>query len=243
MTMEVKLIAMTGLLSPDLTQVGVGGVGGAEILCDHAARTCVSAEPGEIPGADGDGVPSSELRSLRQTVSSHHDSVTEHASYTFQIEGVSRALLAQLSRHRLMSLSVQSQRYVSFTDGNFDYVLPESIRDNEDAWADYSGLMESIDEYYNVLVNDHNIPPEDARMILPNACTTNIILTANARELKHIFLMRCCNRAQAEIRELAERMLEQCRKVSPVLFADAGPSCVRYGSCPEGKRSCGRCRE
>ena len=141
-----------------------------------------------------------------------------------------------MSRHRLISLAVQSQRYVNKVA--FEYVTPESIRDNPNALEQYEWGMKAIQKVYNTMLS-WGVDKEDARLILPNACTTNIVLTANARELRHIFALRCCERAQWEIRELANKMLKICREVSPTIFEDAGPSCVRDGFCREAK-SCGR---
>ena len=172
-------------------------------------------------------------------MASGHMSVIEHASYTFLIEGVSRALLAQLTRHRIASFSVQSQRYVQME--HMEYVTPPTIEANEGAKAAYDRMMARIDEMYHQLIA-HGIPAEDARFVLPNACETSLVLTMNARELHHLFELRCCNRAQWEIREMADKMREQCREVEPELFSKAGPGCVR-GKCPEGKKSCGQPRK
>ena len=159
-----------------------------------------------------------------------HHSVIEHAVFTFSVEGVSRALTHQLVRHRVASYSQQSQRYVSMKEPS--YVTPHTVQDDPEALKVFedTGKLESM-----------GIPAEDARYLLPNGCTTNITITMNARELLHFFSLRCCNRAQWEIREMADRMLELCREVSPVIFRDAGPPCVR-GPCPEGKLSCGKPR-
>ncbi len=177
-------------------------------------------------------------RSRKGAMASGHMSVTEHASYTFRVEGVSRALLAQITRHRIASFSVESQRYVQMDD--MQYVTPPTIAANYAAEAAYASAMDEIEGLYHQLIA-YGIPAEDARFVLPNACETKLIMTMNARELLHFFSLRCCNRAQWEIRELAGEMLELCRDVSPELFKKAGPGCVR-GKCPEGKMSCGRPR-
>lgn len=174
-------------------------------------------------------------RIIRKCRNSGHLSVFEHASFTFRIEGVSRALSHQLVRHRLASYSQKSQRYVS--ENSFGYVTPESIRKNKDALASYIMIMNDTKYKYKMLINA-GIPKEDARYILPNACTTQLIMTMNARELLHFFQLRCCNRAQWEIRELANKMLELCKKVAPVLFEEAGAPC-EHGECPEAE-SCGK---
>ena len=215
--MKVELIAYTPI--PDA-------------VCNMASGTCVSED---IPVME---MSVNRFRALKGALKSGHESVVEHASFTFAISGVSRALTHQLVRHRMASYSQQSQRYVRMD--NFDIVIPQSIKDNMDAWDDYSTLMMYVRDLYDVMVNDYNIPEEDARYILPNACTTNIVVTMNARELRHFFRLRCCTRAQWEIREMANKMLELCKEVAPTIFADAGASCVATGRCPEGKKSCGR---
>ena len=171
-----------------------------------------------------------------------HLSVTEHASFTFAVEGVSRALLAQLTRHRIASFSVQSQRYVSMADG-FDYVIPPAIEAlGEDERQEFIRQMETMHTWYcrwqEKLGGAKESANEDARFVLPNAAATRLVMTMNARELMHFFSLRCCNRAQWEIRELAHRMLELARPTAPFVFADAGAPCVR-GACPEGKMTCG----
>lgn len=217
--MKVELIAYTP--NPDA-------------VCNMAAGTCVSEN---IPVLE---TSVNRYRALKGALAAHHESVAEHVTFSFAISGVSRALLAQLSRHRLMSLSVQSQRYVKLDD--FEYEIPKSIQDDEGARDVFINCMTCINDIYCSLIEDHHIPAEDARAVLPNACTTNIVLTANARELRHIFALRCCSRAQEEIRELANRMLELCKEVAPILFEDAGPSCVQTGRCPE-KKSCGKVKK
>ena len=175
-----------------------------------------------------------------------HLSVTEHASFTFAVEGVSRALLAQLTRHRIASFSVQSQRYVSMADG-FDYVVPPSISAlGADAEAEFVRQMEQMHAWYcqwqEKLGGAGESANQDARFVLPNAAATRLLVTMNARELLHFFELRCCNRAQWEIREMAWKMLACCREAAPALFAHAGPACVS-GPCPEGKNTCGRANE
>jgi len=172
-----------------------------------------------------------------------HESVLEHTSFTFGIEGVSRVLLAQLTRHRIASFSVQSQRYVSYENG-FGYIIPESIKElGNDAVEKYRIQMETIEVWYKEwqksLGNNGEKSNEDARFVLPNACETRIMVTMNTRELMHFFALRMCNRAQWEIREMAEQMFRLCLKTAPALFINAGPACIR-GTCPEGEKSCGK---
>ena len=168
-----------------------------------------------------------------------HESPIEHASYTFAVEGVSRALLAQLTRHRIASYSVQSQRYVNKSD--FDYVVPPSIAADSEAAEMFDKCMGMLDTYY-AYFTAVGIPAEDARFVLPNASDTRIIFTMNARSLHNFFKLRCCNRAQWEIRAMADEMLRLCREVSPVLFKRAGPSCAVSGKCSEGAMCCGEPR-
>lgn len=175
-------------------------------------------------------------KALPRVIAMGHLSVVEHAAFTFSVEGASRSLTHQLVRHRIASFSQQSQRYVSMEGAGF--VVPHTVEANPEAEGLYKETMERIWAAYARLV-ELGVPNEDARYVLPNGCTTNITITMNARELLHFFSLRCCSRAQWEIREMACQMLELCRKVSPLIFKDAGPACVR-GPCPEGEKSCGR---
>lgn len=175
-----------------------------------------------------------------------HLSVTEHASFTFAVEGISRALLAQLTRHRIASFSVQSQRYVSMA-GGFDYVIPPSISAlGEQEEQEFIRQMEQMHAWYcqwqEKLGGAGEASNQDARFVLPNAAATRLLVTMNTRELLHFFGLRCCNRAQWEIREMAWQMLACCREAAPALFAHAGPACVS-GPCPEGKNTCGKAAE
>lgn len=193
-----------------------------------------------------------------------HESPVEHVSFTFGIEGVSRSLLAQITRHRIASYSVQSQRYVPLTNC-FNYVLPPEIEAIPEAKEEYIRAMEEDQKHYenltNILREKHlknllaegkdekaakraaeKMAIEDARFVLPNACETKIMMTMNVRSLQHFFQLRCCNRAQWEIRAVADEMLRCCLEVAPELFKKAGPPCVR-GACPEGKMSCGKALE
>lgn len=186
-------------------------------------------------------------RARTNAMESGHYSVAEHATFTFEIDGVSRALLAQLTRHRIASFSVLSQRYVYQDQGEgFPYVVPITIqRMGEWAMNTFAHQMKTINGWYKDWCDDikeagfsAREAKEDARYVLPNACQVKLGCTMNARELMRFFELRCCNCAQWEIRELAWRMLLECKQVAPKIFAAAGPGCVR-GMCPE-KRSCGR---
>ena len=182
-------------------------------------------------------MPDDKVRSvLRTVISSGHLSTLEHASYTFAVDGVSRALTHQLVRHRLASYNQQSQRYVKFTNG-LACVKPDSVKENPEVEAVFDQAIEAAVAAYQKLL-EAGVPAEDARYLLPNAAESKIVITMNVRELLHFFNLRCCNRAQWEIRDMAHRMLELARPTAPYIFADAGPGCVR-GRCPEGKMTCG----
>ena len=174
---------------------------------------------------------------IRKVLASGHDGILEHASFTFAIEGVSRVLTHQLVRHRIASYSQQSQRYVENAFGGEWYIVPKSIAENPSALMLYKDIMNRDASCYLALV-DMGIPKEDARYVLPNATETKIIVTMNARALLHFFRLRCCNRAQSEIRAMADEMLKAVQGVAGVLFEKGGAPC-EHGKCPEGAMSCG----
>lgn len=192
-----------------------------------------------------------------------HQSPLEHVSFTFAIEGVSRSLTHQLVRHRIASYSQKSQRYVR--EGSFEYIIPKDIQANEALKGLFIKAMEEQQKTYDILAGGlkeqhlnrllaegmsdgkaeataEKMAIEDARYVLPSACETKILVTMNARTLLHFFKVRCCNRAQWEIRNTAIEMLKACKNTAPRLFAVAGPDCV-YGTCSEGAMSCGKMRE
>ena len=179
---------------------------------------------------------------VHKIMSMGHDSVLEHASFTFGIEGVSRTLLAQITRHRVASFSVQSQRYVSYESG-FGYIVPPKIEAlGEDAVAEFEQQMATIHQWYTdwqKKLGTGEGGNEDARFVLPGACETRMMVTMNVRELRHFFSLRMCSRAQWEIRALAAEMHRLCMEVAPTLFENAGPGCLR-GACPEGEKTCGK---
>jgi thymidylate synthase (FAD) len=174
---------------------------------------------------------------VRKLVDMGHFSTLEHVSFTFAIEGVSRVLTHQLVRHRIASYSQQSQRYVK--EHNFATIMPPSISARPDAREKFEAINKEIQRLYTEWT-EMGIPAEDARYILPNAAETKIVVTMNARTLHHFFELRCCSRAQWEIRTLAEKMLLEVKKIAPALFENAGPTCVTQGICHEGTMSCGR---
>jgi thymidylate synthase (FAD) len=173
---------------------------------------------------------------LATIMKSGHFSTLEHASYTFAVDGVSRALTHQLVRHRLASYNQQSQRYVTFS-AEPEVVLPQTVASDAEALSAFNTAIDVAYATYAQLV-EAGIPAEDARYVLPNACVTKIVVTMNIRELLHFFEVRCCHRAQWEIQELAHRMLELVEPTAPYLFLDAGAAC-RRGPCAEGKMTCG----
>lgn len=199
-------------------------------------------------------------RFLQLLIDLNHQSPIEHISFTFGVEGVSRTLTHQLVRHRIASFSQQSQRYVKLEQ--FDYIMPPAIENNKEAKELFEQAMAEDQKYYdkitNILFEEHykkyieleftekeakskaeKDSIEDARYIFPNACETKIVFTMNARSLLNFFKLRCCNRAQWEIRELAIQMLKEVKNIYPTLFKNAGPSCIG-NPCPEGKMTCGK---
>lgn len=191
-------------------------------LCGKAAAICYDSKNYES--------------ALKHSAGAGHTSVLEHASFTFEISGISRATLAQLTRHRIASFSVQSQRYVKLD--NPELIIPETIR-NSDLYAKAESTMQCCMDLYKMLI-DAGIPAEDARFVTPQAVPTSLVMTMNCRELLHFFRLRTCNRAQWEIRQLADEMLRICRKKSPEIFGNAGADCVN-GACHE-KKPCGKPR-
>ena len=233
----------------------------AEKIISAAAKLCYS--PVSINEIMTNIDEENSQKFVKMLSSFGHESPIEHVSFTFGIEGISRACLAQLTRHRIASYSVQSQRYVR--EDKFEYVTPPEIKENDDLKQIYDEAISYIHNKYikitNILKEKHyknfikngddektaaskseKKAIEDARFLLPNACNTKMILTMNARSLKHFFELRCCNRAQWEIRNLACEMLKLVKEVAPTLFFNAGPKCVR-GECGEGKMSCGKAKE
>ena len=203
-----------------------------------AARLCYSASGAEELADRMDDAVVKKM--VRKMVTIGHGSTLEHVSFTFGIEGVSRVLTHQLVRHRIASYDQQSQRYVAAH--GFEYIVPPSIEAKPEARACFERIIAEIRNTYDVLT-DMGIPKEDARYVLANATETKILVTMNARSLLHFFNLRCCNRAQWEIREMAYKMLAEVKKVAPALFFRAGATCIQTGSCPEGELTCGRFSE
>lgn len=226
-----------------------------------AAKLCYSHS--DVTEISENLTEESTAKFVKMLSSFGHESPIEHVSFTFGIEGVSRALLAQITRHRIASYSVQSQRYVTMDD--FPFVTPPEIEKIPEAKAIFNEAMEADRRYYDKLselLKEHHKKEnlacgmedkaaekaaekkanEDARFVLPNACETKMVITMNARSLLNFFKVRCCNRAQWEIREVAEKMYSLVYEIAPNLFANAGPSCAS-GGCSEGKMTCGKAAE
>lgn len=203
-----------------------------------AARLCYSAIGAEELA---ERLSEEKVREMvRKMVKLGHASTIEHVSFTFGIEGVSRVLTHQLVRHRIASYDQQSQRYVA--SHGFQYIMPPTIAGNPAASEKFTALMEEIRRAYDALT-ELGVPKEDARYVLANAAETKILVTMNARSLLHFFNLRCCNRAQWEIRDMAYKMLAEVKRVAPTLFRNAGASCVNTGRCPEGDMTCGKFAE
>ncbi|SKA74926.1 thymidylate synthase (FAD) [Paucidesulfovibrio gracilis DSM 16080] len=193
---------------------------------------------GEIP-------PEKQAGLVSRVLESGHDSPVEHVSFSFAVEGISRACSHQLVRHRLASYSQQSQRYV--TESDMEYILPPAIARIPEARERFEAFMQEVGSAYadlrDILVAHGRASKanEDARFVLPQAAETKIVLTMNCRALRHFFHLRCCARAQWEIRALADAMLVICREKLPAIFATAGARCVELGYCPESERfTCGK---
>ncbi|MBW6468851.1 MAG: FAD-dependent thymidylate synthase [Coriobacteriia bacterium] len=199
-----------------------------------AARLCYA--PVGAAALFEDMTAESVRKVLRTIMNSGHFSALEHVSYTFAVDGVSRAMTHQLVRHRLASYNQQSQRYVAY-DEEPTFIVPPSVADDPAARERFDAAASAAFAAYRELV-ESGIPAEDARYLLPNAMETKIVITMNVRELLHFFELRCCKRAQWEIRDLALRMLALAEPTAPYVFMDAGASC-RRGPCREGKMTCG----
>ena len=203
----------------------------ADRLCGAIARSCYSSDDaGELMGGD-----KTYWDTLKGVIKSGHHSVIEHAVFTFNIAGISRVTSHQLVRHRVASYTQQSQRYVRADV--IDTVIPESIKT-----VGGGKLIDTLEEtVYEIAekLRTVGVPEEDIRYLYPNGMRTNIVVTMNARSLLNFFSLRCCDRSQWEIRELANRMLALCKGVAPIIFENAGAPCTR-GVCPEGTRGCGK---
>lgn len=225
-----------------------------ELLCSTAEPEKIIALAAKLCYSHADiaqlreGVSRQDIsKYIASLIAMGHLSPVEHASFTFGIEGVSRALLAQITRHRIASFSVQSQRYVrAGRQEIFNYIIPPSIQElGAEATERFTAQMAQMQAWYNewleLLGDKGEESNQDARFVLPNACETKMVVTMNARELMHFFSLRCCNRAQWEIRYVAWEMYKLAYGAAPYLFEEAGPSCIR-GACAEGKKTCGQAK-
>lgn len=183
---------------------------------------------------------SNKIKEICKNNDIKNDEIMKHISFVFSVEGISRSCSHQLVRHRVAAFSQQSQRYIKIKKLNDHVIIPPNIREND--LLTFKKLIDEIKNSYEKMLL-HNIPKEDARFILPNAAETNLLVTMNGYALKHFFGLRCCNRAQWEIKEVAEFMLDLVKKVEPDLFKKIGPYCVQYGTCPEGSFTCGKMAE
>lgn len=199
----------------------------------EAARLCYSSKSIQEISDFLDQEKQKEL--IEKIMRLGHYSVLEHVCFTFGIEEISRITSHQLVRHRIASFSQRSQRYVKVRQEKL-VVIPKTIKKDGNLFSRFEELSTKCFDFYQEMINK-GIPAEDARYILPQAVNTSIIFTANARELIHFFRLRCCSRAQWEIRELAIEMLHLVKKVAPIIFKNAGPPCL-VGPCPEGEMSC-----
>ncbi len=240
--MKVKLLAHT----PD-----------PEKVISMAAKLCYSAVG--VDQIEENLTDESVDRFLNMLINIGHESPLEHVSFTFAVEGISRACSHQLVRHRIASYSQQSQRYVKLDQ--FEYIIPPEIEAVKEAKEVFIQAMEEdqksydklvdilFDKHYNNMIKDGKNEKEakrqaekkaieDARYVFPNACETKVVFTMNTRSLYNFLNHRCCERAQWEIRELSIEMLRQLKQVAPILFNNIGPKCVK-GPCPEGNMTCG----
>lgn len=203
-----------------------------------ACRTCYSADsPLNIYDCDSAQDEEKMLKLISRVISSGHYSTIEHIQVSFAINNISRACSHQLVRHRHMSFSQKSQRYVK-EKGQFDYLTPETIEKNEELNKKFDEFMAKVSEFYLELT-EAGIPAEDARAVLPNAASTSMVASLNLREMIHLANLRLCTRAQKEIRILVKRMCDELIKEEPWLKDYLVPKCERFGFCDEDK-SCGR---
>ena len=202
------------------------------------ARTCYNAGSPIDLFEDIENISEDKkLKLVKGCIESAHESVLEHTQLTFAIEGVSRSLLAQITRHRIsVSFSVQSQRYVNLED-KFDYVIPNTLQDEGDLQECFTNAMLQCHENYKELINK-GVKPEDARSVLPNACCTNMVASFNLRSFIHLCHLRLCSHSQLEIRQLVKEMVKEVVKVEPWLKPYLVPKCILLKGCNEHK-SCG----
>ncbi len=205
-------------------------------------KTCVSAIRQCYAYVSADKIKQSitqamQKRLIKLVLSSGHTSTLEHANFTFAVQGISRTCTHQLVRHRIASYSQQSQRYVKM-GSNFNYIIPPAIGNNKKFLKIFKNQILQAKKVYDELIKA-GFKKEDARFLLPNSSETKIVITMNARALLHFFEKRLCIRAQWEIRQMADLMLKQVKKIAPNIFRYAGPTCKTQKICWEGDMSCG----
>jgi thymidylate synthase (FAD) len=210
--MQVRLIAITQLRSEpttpdDTARIPGQNVRASEALIEHAGRICYRSASLDTPEATA--------RFIQRRIAEGHESIIEHASASFEISGISRSCSHQLVRHRIASYSQESQRYVDMSDP--EWVTPPDIQDDPEALAIWQECLEHTQKAYQRL-RERGIKKEDARFLLPNAAATRLVMTANFRELLHIFRLRISPHAQWEIRQVATRMLEEVYPYAPNVF-------------------------
>ena len=244
--MKVKLLAYTP--NPDKVVASAAKLCYSPVGVDEISKNLTDEEVAKF---------------VDKLVSMGHESPIEHVTFTFGIEGISRSCSHQIVRHRIASFSQQSQRYVKLD--HFEYIIPPEIERipkakevflksmekdqeaydelvrllKEEKWKLYEGQKMTQKEYIKIQNKIEKESIEDARYVFPNACETKMVVTMNARSLYNLFNKRCCNRAQWEIRNVANEMLKIVKKVAPILFSNAGAPCSTTGTCPEGNMSCG----
>ncbi len=202
-----------------------------------ACRTCYSSKSPSDIYTEIDDDKEKMLNLITKVISSGHYSTIEHVQVSFAISGISRACSHQLVRHRHMSFSQKSQRYVE-EKGQFKYIIPKAIENNEELLKKFNDFMKMTSTFYREMV-EFGVKPEDARSILPNATSTSMVASLNLRELIHLCNLRLCTRAQYEIREMTNQMVKCLLEVEPWLKPYLVPKCERFGFCDEHK-SCGR---
>lgn len=200
-----------------------------------ACRTCYSSEfPVNIWGNASE--EEKMLKLVKKVVESGHHSTLEHCFIVFSISGVSRACTHQIVRHRHMSFSQKSQRYVT-EKGEFEYIIPPTLK-NSPLLEEYKEFMKTTSDFYAKMISE-GIPAEDARFVLPNAASSSMVASLNIRELIHLANLRLCTNAQLEIRTVVNKMCNLVIEKEPWLKEYLVPKCEMLGYCDEIK-SCGR---
>jgi len=196
-----------------------------------AARTCYSANSPDAIVERWRTKPDDMVKTVDRVRAAGHHSTLEHNIYVFGVTGLSRAATHQLVRHRHLQFDQQSQRYLAFKEAQFPYVKPARVSSLPAVSAQFDNLMAEVGRVYRAMM-DAGIPSEDARFVLPNATASQLVVSGNARAWYEFLTLRTCNMAQWEIREMSFQVLRILKREDPVLFKDAGATCVR-GYCHE----------